>query len=64
MVTEEEKMNHSSRVQTWVNSLLNSSELLLALQTISQKSSKEGKSSQMISKTKAGSSSKNPYFNV
>jgi len=62
MVTEEEKMNHSSRVQTWVNSLLNSSELLLTLQTISQKPFKEGKSSQMIFKIKAGSSSKKPLL--
>lgn len=50
MVTEkEEELNHSSQVQTWVDSFSNSPKLLLALQTISQKSIREGKSSQPIS---------------
>jgi hypothetical protein len=36
MVTEkEEELNHSSQVQTWVDSFSNSPKLLLALQTIS-----------------------------
>jgi hypothetical protein len=35
---------------------------ILTLQTISQKPSKEGKSSQMIFKIKAGSSSKKPLL--
>jgi hypothetical protein len=35
MVTEEEEKSHSSQVQTWVDSHLNSPELLVTLQTIS-----------------------------
>jgi hypothetical protein len=61
-----------SQIQNWVESLFNSPELLLALQTINQKSSwdetssQTGKSSKSIFKIKAGSSSKKSllFFNL
>ena len=39
MITKEEETNHSFQVQTWVDSISNSLELLMALYTIRQKSS-------------------------